>query len=108
MTIRCIYTQPPTFPATDQDPLAQRVQIGSVWVDYTGTTPTQVDVDAILSPDVAVTDLASLNSTLSQPGSVIRGLALLILQEINTLRTKVGLPTYTVSQLKAALQAQMR
>lgn len=108
MTIRCIYTALPAFPATDQEPAAQRIQIGSLWVDYVGQLPTQADVDAILSPDPATIDQATLNAALAAPGSVVRALALVVLQEINTLRTKAGLATYTQAQLVSALQAKMR
>jgi hypothetical protein len=50
MTIRCIYSADPGFPATDQHPDALRVTIGAYIVDYIGALPTQADVDAILNP----------------------------------------------------------
>lgn len=50
MTIRVIYGAQPAFPPTDQAPGVQRIQIGSLWVDYTGTTPAQADVDAFFAP----------------------------------------------------------
>ena len=50
MTIRCIYSVAPNFPATDQHPSAQRISIGAHVVDYIGAVPTQADVDAILNP----------------------------------------------------------
>ena len=49
-TIRCIYTQEPNFPATDQHPDAQRYIIGGLWVDAIGGEPTQTEVDAVLNP----------------------------------------------------------
>lgn len=50
MTIRCIYTEQPSFPPTENDPAASRVQIGSLWVDYTGAVPDQGAVDAVFAP----------------------------------------------------------
>lgn len=58
--------------------------------------------------DWTAADLANLNAAMTQPGSVVRALALVLLQEINTLRTKAGLATYTQAQLVNALQAKMR
>lgn len=49
-TIRCIFDQEPTFPATDQHPDAARYQVGGRWVDAIGGQPTQAEVDAILNP----------------------------------------------------------
>jgi hypothetical protein len=50
MSIRCIYTEEPNFPATDQHPDALRYKVGPVWVDAVGGEPTQADVDAVLTP----------------------------------------------------------
>lgn len=50
MTIRVVYTEEPSFPATDQHPDAVRYQIGQYWVDAIGDAPTQADVDALLTP----------------------------------------------------------
>jgi hypothetical protein len=55
-------------------------------------------------------DQETLNAALAAEGSVVRALALVLLQEINTIRTKlpVPLPVYTPQQLVAALKAKMR
>jgi len=37
----------------------------------------------------------------------IKEFALVMLQEINRLRTELGLPTYTVNQLKQAVKAKL-
>lgn len=58
--------------------------------------------------ELAAIDQATLNAKLAEPGGVVRGLALVLLQEVNTLRAKAGLPTYTPGQLVTALQAKMR
>jgi hypothetical protein len=110
MTIRSIYQQEPSFPASDQHPEAIRYQVGNLWVDAVGAEPTQADIDAILSPDPALIDQATLNAALAAEGSVVRALALVLLQEINTIRTKLPtpLPAYTQNQLVAALKAKMR
>lgn len=50
MTIRAIYTEQPSFPPTDNDPAASRVQLNGYWVDYTGTAPTLSDVQNLLNP----------------------------------------------------------
>lgn len=53
MTILAIYTKEPSFPASDQTPDAQRIQVGNVWVDYTGAVPVQSDLDALQAPILA-------------------------------------------------------
>jgi hypothetical protein len=50
MTIRCIYTVEPHFPATDQHPEAERYQVGGYWVDAIGGEPTEPEVLAVLNP----------------------------------------------------------
>lgn len=51
MTIRVVYKSEPLFPATDQHPAAQRVQVNGFWVDYVGQAPTvQETQDFIDSP----------------------------------------------------------
>jgi hypothetical protein len=50
MTIRCIYTAEPSFPATDQHPDAVRYQVAGYWVDAIGGEPTQEEIDAVLLP----------------------------------------------------------
>lgn len=49
-TIRCIYEQEPSFPATDQHPDAVRYEVGGFWVDAIGGRPTEGEVQAILNP----------------------------------------------------------
>lgn len=53
------------------------------------------------------TSLDTLNRTLSQKGTVTRGLAVLMFKEINKLRVKNGDPAYTLAQFTTALQAEM-
>ena len=120
MTILVVYGSQPSFPPTDQQPGAVRYQIGNLWVDATGTAPTQADVDAFFNPPTGPIDLATLNAALAEPGSVVRALALLMLQRINAidaainaLNTKTALagnnlPIFTQAQLVTALQALMR
>jgi hypothetical protein len=74
------------------------------------TPEEEAAADAYVPPDPAVVDQGTLNAALSAEGSVFRALALVLLQEINTIRTKLPtpLPTYTQAQLVAALKAKMR
>ncbi len=60
--------------------------------------------------DLSQVDQDTLNAALAAEGSVVRALALVMLQEINTIRTKLPTPlsTYTQAQLVAALKAKMR
>lgn len=51
--IRCIYSEEPKFPATDQHPSAARYRVGLHFVDAIGGQPTQAEVDAVLSPPPA-------------------------------------------------------
>lgn len=53
-------------------------------------------------------DQERLNAALAEEGSVVRALALVLLQELNTLRAKANLSTYSQAQLVAALKAKMR
>jgi hypothetical protein len=53
MTIRCIYSEAPKFPATDQHPDAVRYQVAGYWVDAIGGEPTPEEVDAVVSPPAA-------------------------------------------------------
>jgi len=50
--IRCIYSEEPKFPATDQHPDAVRYQVGANWVDAIGGEPTQAEIDAVLAPPI--------------------------------------------------------
>lgn len=69
------------------------------------------EIDPPLPPTAAeltIVDQAALNAALSAQGSVVRALALVLLQEINTLRVKTGLAAYTQAQLLTALLAKIR
>jgi hypothetical protein len=113
MTIFCEYANPndtalvnyhpdtdsvTVIPATDQR-VVDFVDGGGVIGPYVTPPP---------PPPVEQIDQATLNAALSAPGSVVRALALVMLQEINTLRTRAGLAAYTQAQLVTALQAKMR
>lgn len=111
MTILAVYTEEPAFPSTDQHPDAARYHVGGLWVDATGgEQPSQAEIEALISPNVSLADQVALNAALSAEGSVVRALALVLLQEINTIRGKLSptLPAYTQAQLVAALKAKMR
>lgn len=64
----------------------------------------------IVPPDWNAIDQEALNSALAAEGSVVRALALVLLQEINTIRGKLVPPLqpYTQAQLVAALKSKMR
>lgn len=47
-TIRCVYTQAPNFPATDQHPDAVRYAVGAYIVDAIGVAPTLLEVQTML------------------------------------------------------------
>lgn len=51
--IRCVYSEEPKFPATDQHPDAARYQVGGKWVDALGGQPTQAELDTFLGVDAA-------------------------------------------------------
>jgi hypothetical protein len=104
-----IYSAPPSFPATDQNLNCVRYHLGSLWIDSdAGHAPVQADIDAILNPPLDTIDTVTLNAALTQPGSVVRALALVMFAEINKLRVKNGDAAYTMPQFTAALKAQMR
>lgn len=64
---------------------------------------------AALNPALNTTvDQERLNAALTEPGSVVRALGLVMFAEINKLRVKNGDPAYTMQQFTTALQAQMR
>lgn len=78
MTIRCIYTEQPSFPPTDNDPAASRVQVDVYWVDYTGSVPTLDDVNAVLHPP-AVAHLnngALIRFTATNPITVLENIGM--------------------------------
>ncbi len=58
--------------------------------------------------DLPALDLATLNATLVEPGSVVRALGLVMFDEINKLRVKNGDAAYTLTQFKNALTNKMR
>lgn len=83
----------------------------------------RVEVTYVVSPnapDFPSIDMATLNAALAEPGSVVRGLALVLLDRINAidaainaLNTKTSLagnnlPQFTQQQLANAIQAKMR
>lgn len=106
VNIRAIYQVDPGFPATQQSSISVRYQVGSLIVDAEGGQPQQSDVDAILNPAAAIVDQATLNAALAAPGSVVRGLALVVLDI-----AKGVVPinaNYTQAQLLAAIQQRMR
>lgn len=74
--------------------------VGGVFSPPVVVPPQPVDLDAL--------DLANLNAALAHPGSVVRGLALAMLDEINALRTQAGLAARTQTQLRDAIKAKMR
>lgn len=63
-------------------------------------------------PTDAEIDMEELNRALAQPGSVFRGFVLVMLDEINALRTRPAnspaLQPRTVDQIKPAIQNKMR
>lgn len=67
-----------------------------------------ITIDESKVKTAAQEDQDALNVALTAEGSVVRALALVLLQEINTLRAKTGLTTYTQVQLVSALKAKMR
>lgn len=68
------------------------------------------EVIAYLNPtvDTSSLDTAALNYALTQNGSVVRALGLVMFDEINKLRVKNGDPVYTMTQFTNALKANMR
>lgn len=56
-------------------------------------------------------NLAAVNDTLAQPGSVFRAFVLVVLDEINILRTRpansAALPARTIDQIKPAISGKM-
>ena len=74
--------------------------VGGVFSPPVVVPPQPVNFDAL--------DLENINAALVQPGSVVRGLALVMLDEINALRTQAGLAVRTQTQLRDAIKAKMR
>ena len=62
-------------------------------------------VDAALTAQAAA-DL-DFQKDLDSLSPILKGAFLLVLDEINKLRTKAGLATYTVAQFKAAIKAKI-
>lgn len=71
---------------------------------------TDPSVLSFFTKEPAELDAAVLNAVLAAEGSVVRALALVLLQELNTVRTRLTtpLPAYTQAQLVSALKAKMR
>ncbi len=71
---------------------------------------TNAEILSYLHPviDTSALDTATLNSALTQDGSIFRALGLVMFAEINKLRVLNGDAVYTMSQFQAALKAQMR
>lgn len=60
-----------------------------------------------IAPVQADMNLAALNAALAENGSVFRGFVLVMLDEINILRQRAGLPLRTIDQIKPAIQGKM-
>lgn len=60
------------------------------------------------APDLNQIDTEQLNHVLSQEGSVVRAIGVLVFKEINKLRVNAGLTPYTMDQFKTALKNEMR
>lgn len=58
--------------------------------------------------DLSAIDTATLNAALTEPGSIVRALGLVMFTEINKLRVKAGLGAYTMDQFTSALKANIR
>lgn len=68
--IRVIYTEKPSFPATDQHPDAVRYKCGAYWVDAIGGEPTMNEIAEVLNPPSQPTledRLAAVESKLKKP-----------------------------------------
>jgi hypothetical protein len=87
------YSAEPNFPATDQQPAAQRYRVGPYWVDAVGGEPTPAEVKAALHPILP----PSRDESLRQPMLTAR-------QAITQAKTDLAAAT-TVAQVKAAMQA---
>lgn len=87
------------LPTTDQrivDFVSGGGTIGAYITPPSGPTPPQIDQ-------------AQLNAILSSPGSVVRGLALIVLDIANgAIPIKTGAPLYTTTQLINLIVAKMR
>jgi hypothetical protein len=71
-TIRVVYSQEPSFPATDQHPDAVRYQVDGYFVDAIGGAPSVEEVQAVLSPapEPASPTLADLQAALITKGVI--------------------------------------
>lgn len=68
-TIRCIYSEEPNFPATDNHPDAVRYVINGAWIDAIDGEPTQEEVDAVLNtPIVKQLTIDALADALTKKG----------------------------------------
>ena len=59
-------------------------------------------------PAIVIDDLGDLNAALTQEGSVVRALTLVMFEEINKLRKLSGQLEYNLTQFKTALKNKMR
>jgi len=89
--------------------------VGGIFSPPVVVPPPPVDLDAIdlakldaALADLDAIDLAKLDAALAEAGGVVRGLALVMLDEINALRTRAGLAVRTQTQLRDAIKAKMR
>lgn len=104
------YTQDGGFVSADgrySVPASRQDIIGQIIADAQTNGDT---ITAYVAPviDLNAIDVAAINDALTQPGSVLRALGLLTLQEINKLRVIAGQQAYTLAQFQAALKAQIR
>lgn len=97
----------PNRPAPENGAL--EYQVGPYIVYATGGEPTQAEMDAVLNPSLSSVDQQALNDALAAEGSVVRGLALVVLDIANgVIPIKTGAPLYTTTQLKSLIKAKMR
>ncbi len=90
---------------------------GSTLVDDNGYAVGGKLINGVYTPPIVVPptpvdlparDADALNEALTAPGSVVRALGLLMLEEINKLRVRNGDAAYTMAQFINALKAKMR
>lgn len=71
--IRVVYSNEPSFPATDQHTNAVRYRVGSYWVDAIGGEPTEEEVLTVLgivSPSQALVNYATGKRWLVETGGI--------------------------------------
>lgn len=67
---------------------------------YVASPAVVIDLDQL--------DISTINAALTQDGSIVRALGLVMFDEINKLRVKTGDPAYTMAQFRAVLKVRMR